>query len=83
MARRRASKKKTTRRKPKFNALNAAQTYLQTAIVTQSAFNVSPIEFVTGYQSITRNKYNSSGQVIGLSTTTGTPAFKAAIAKVA
>jgi hypothetical protein len=71
MARRRASKKKTTRRKPKFNALNAAQTYLQTAIVTQSAFNVSPIEFVTGYQSITRNKYNSSGQVIGLSTTTG------------
>lgn len=71
MARRRASKKKTTRRRPKFNALNAAQTYLQTAIVTQAAFRVTPIEFITGNQSITRDKYDRSGAIIGQSTTLG------------
>jgi len=72
MARRRASKKKTTRRrKPKFNALNAAQTYLQTAIITQAAFRVTPIEFVTGRQSITTVKQNQLGQTTGISTSTG------------
>ena len=71
MARRRAPKKKTTRRKPKFNVVNAAQTYLQTAILTQAAFQVSPIEFITGNQSVTRLKYSPLGTVTGASTTTG------------
>jgi len=71
MARRRASKKKTTRRRPKFNALNAAQTYLQTAIITQAAFQVNPIEFVTGSQTLTRAKVNQFGQTTGITTSTG------------
>lgn len=71
MARRRPSKKRTTRRRPKFNVLNAAQTYLQTAIITQAAFQVSPIEFVTGNQTLNRVKVNQYGQTTGVSTTTG------------
>jgi len=71
MARRRASKKRTTRRRPKFNVVNAAQTYLQTSIITQAAFQVNPIEFITGNQSVTRLKYSPLGTVTGASTTTG------------
>lgn len=71
MARRRASKKRVTRRKPKFNVVNAAQTYLQTAIITQAAFRSTPIEFVTGRQSLTTVKQNQYGQTTGITTSTG------------
>ena len=71
MARRRATKKKTTRRRPKFNAVNAAQTYLQTAIITQAAFRTTPIEFVTGRQSLTTVKQNQFGQTTGITQSTG------------
>lgn len=57
MARRRATKRKTTRRRStSLNLVNTAQTYLQTAIITRAAFNVNPIEFVTGQQSLTSSK---------------------------
>jgi hypothetical protein len=58
MARRRATKRKTPRRRNSktLNALNVTQTYLQTAILTRAAFNVNPIEFVTGQQSLTSSK---------------------------
>jgi len=75
MARRRARKtKRTTRRRPRFNVLNAAQTYLQTAIITQAAFRATPIEFVTGNQNLLRTKYSTvGGKVIesGTYTTSG------------
>ena len=54
MARRRATKRKTPRRRStSLNLVNTAQTYLQTAIITRAAFNVNPIEFVTGQQTLT------------------------------
>jgi len=52
MARRKSRKTPTRRRSRGFNLVDATQTYLQTAIVTRSAFNTNPIEFVTGMQSI-------------------------------
>lgn len=75
MARRKArTTKRTTRRKPKLNLVNAAQTYFQTAIVTQAAFRATPIEFITGQQSITSPTYGVVGGVrtqTGSKTTTG------------
>ena len=54
MARRRATKRKTPRRRStSLNLVNTAQTYLQTSIITRAAFNVNPIEFVTGQQTLT------------------------------
>lgn len=50
MARRKSRSKPTRRRTPSFNVVNAAQTYLQTAIITRAAFNTNPLEFVTGQQ---------------------------------
>ena len=63
MARRRATKRKTPRRRNSktLNALNVTQTYLQTAILTRAAFNVNPLEFVTGQQTITGSKYGQVG----------------------
>ena len=49
MARRKA-KKTPRRRNRSINVVNAAQTYLQTAILTRAAFNTNPLEFVTGQQ---------------------------------
>mgnify|MGYP003635415884 FL=1 len=77
MARRRATKRKTPRRRStSLNLVNTAQTYLQTAIITRAAFNVNPIEFVTGQQSITGTKttqvpVGNTGYSYGV-TTTGT-----------
>tara|TARA_R110000823_G_C15936932_1_gene500021 strand:- start:1170 stop:1646 length:477 start_codon:yes stop_codon:yes gene_type:complete len=50
MARRRTSRKKTTRRSSKrgMNVLNAAELYLQTGIFTQSMFGANPYSFLTG-----------------------------------
>ena len=51
---RRKSKRKTTRRSSKtgVNVLTLAQTYLQTAIITQAAFRTNPYEFFTGQQTV-------------------------------
>jgi len=73
MARRKATKKRQSRRRPKFNLVNAAQTYAQTAIITRAAFNVNPIEFVTGQQSITSTRYKSTSMgTVATGTTTST-----------
>lgn len=48
MARRRMKRKTTRRRKSAFNLFNAAELYVQTSILTQGAFNVNPIQFITG-----------------------------------
>jgi len=72
MARRRATKRKTPRRRNSktLNVVNVAQTYLQTAIITQAAFNVNPIEFVTGQQTLdkTTGSYNRTTGEITYST---------------
>ena len=76
MARRRTTKpKRRTKRSTSLNIVNAAQTYLQTAIVTQAAFRTNPLEFLTGQQSMTTTKrmevgntgyfYNQSSTSIG------------------
>lgn len=57
MARRKSRKSRPSRRRTSgLNVVNAAQTYLQTAIVTQAAFRTTPIEFVTGVTSVNRTK---------------------------
>ena len=50
MARRRTSRKKTSRRRRKsgLNLVNAAELYLTTNILTKSMFGANPFEFVTG-----------------------------------
>jgi hypothetical protein len=48
MARRRNRRKTTRRRKAAFNLFNAAELYVQTSILTMGAFNVNPIQFITG-----------------------------------
>lgn len=50
MARRKPRRTPARRRSTGVNVVNAAQTYLQTAIITRAAFNTNPIEFVTGFQ---------------------------------
>tara|TARA_R110002096_G_C14642964_1_gene725706 strand:+ start:3104 stop:3616 length:513 start_codon:yes stop_codon:yes gene_type:complete len=64
MARRKSRKSKTPRRRNSkaINAINVAQTYFQTAIITRAAFRVNPLEFFTGQQTLTRNKasYNAT-----------------------
>ena len=50
MARRKTRRTPTRRRSTGVNLVNAAQTYLQTAIITRAAFNTNPLEFVTGMQ---------------------------------
>lgn len=50
MARRKTRRTPARRRSTGVNVVNAAQTYLQTAIITRSAFNTNPIEFLTGFQ---------------------------------
>jgi hypothetical protein len=65
MVRRRTKAKTKRSRKPAFNLMNAAQTYANTAIITRAAFRTNPIEFFTGYQTLTGTKrtYNPvSGQ---------------------
>jgi len=59
MAAKRGKGKSTSRnrRSPALNVVNLAQTYLQTAIVTQAAFRTTPYEFFTGQQTQTRFKY--------------------------
>ena len=52
MARRKSTKKPRRSRRSSVNIVNAAQTYLQTAIITRAAFNTNPLEFVTGQQFI-------------------------------
>ena len=66
---RRRVKKTKRSRKPALNLMNAAQTYANTAIITRAAFRTNPIEFFTGYQTLTSSKrtYNPT---TGLSTTT-------------
>lgn len=57
MARRKSRKSRSTRRRSSgVNVVNAAQTYLQTAIVTQAAFRTTPIEFLTGVTSVSRTR---------------------------
>lgn len=71
MARRRNTRKRTTRRRStSLNIVNVAQTYLQTQIVTQAAFNVNPIEFVTGQQTLDRTtgKRDATTGVVSYST---------------
>ena len=66
--------KYTRRKKTVINLVDLSQTYLQTAILTRAAFNTSPIEFITGQQSITNTKYQKVGQfqvAVGQTTTTG------------
>jgi len=76
MARRRTKAKAKRSRKPAFNLMNAAQTYLNTAIITRAAFRVTPIEFFTGTtaDTVTENwKTNPSGgrYLAGTTTTSG------------
>jgi len=71
MARRRTTKpKRRSRRSTSLNIVNAAQTYLQTSIITRAAFNTSPIEFVTGQQTldITKATYNRTTGAMNYST---------------
>jgi hypothetical protein len=53
------------RRTPALNVVNLAQTYLQTAIVTQAAFRTTPYEFFTGQQTQTRFKYVQNSYAAG------------------
>lgn len=50
MARRRTSRKKTSRRRRKsgLNLVNAAELYLTTNVLTKSMFGANPFQFVTG-----------------------------------
>jgi len=71
---RRKAKKTRRSRKQAFNLMSAAQTYANTAILTRAAFRTNPIEFFTGQQTITRDKYATVGgvrQVVGQTTSTG------------
>ena len=49
-----------SRRSPALNVVNLAQTYLQTAIVTQAAFRTTPYEFFTGQQTMTQNIWKTN-----------------------
>lgn len=57
MAGRKSRSKSSPRRRssPSLNVVNLAQTYLQTAIITQAAFRTTPYEFFTGQQTQTIN----------------------------
>jgi len=50
MARRRTSRKKTSRRRRKsgLNLVNAAELYLTTNVLTKSMFGANPFQFITG-----------------------------------
>lgn len=48
MPRRRSQKKRTRRKFTGINLTNAAEAYLQTSVITETMFNVNPIEFVLG-----------------------------------
>jgi len=61
MARRRAKAKRPSQRKSAFNLVNAAQTYINTGIITQAAFRVNPIQFFTGQQTLTSTKQMTVG----------------------
>ena len=58
MAAKRGKGNKSPRRRntASLNVVNLAQTYLQTAIITQSAFRTTPYEFFTGQQAQTLGK---------------------------
>jgi hypothetical protein len=73
----RKTRKTRRRRSTALNVVNAAQTYLQTAIVTRAAFNVSPIEFLTGQQEFTKqtSSINPVSGVKQYMTTTSTGYF--------
>ena len=62
MAAKRGKGKSTSRnrRSPALNVVNLAQTYLQTAIVTQAAFRTTPYEFFTGQQTVSQNIWKTN-----------------------
>ena len=70
---RRKSRRKTTRRAAKtgVNVLTLAQTYLQTAIITQAAFRTNPYEFFTGQQTVQNWKPSPYGGQYMTGYTTG------------
>ena len=54
-----------SRRSPALNVVNLAQTYLQTAIITQSAFRTTPYEFFTGQQTKTLQIWKTNASTGG------------------
>jgi hypothetical protein len=61
MARRKTRGRKTRRRsKSGINLINAAELYITTGVLTQAAFGVDPLSFVTGRTSGFGSSYNGS-----------------------